>query len=72
MRTEKDVEAYLLRLNRRFRTVDEQPGTFLVEAAAEAGYREAHPVDNTSGTIVQRKNTVRVFIRRALRELAPV
>jgi 4-hydroxybenzoyl-CoA reductase subunit beta len=42
----------------------------LIEAAAEAGYREAHPVDNTSGTIVQRKNTVRVFIRRALRELA--
>jgi len=35
MRTEKDVEAYLLRLNRRFRTVDGQPGTFLVEAAAD-------------------------------------
>ncbi len=43
----------------------------LIEAAAEAGYKEAHPVDNTSGTIVQRKNTVRVFIRRALQELAP-
>ncbi|HLY64560.1 MAG TPA: hypothetical protein VKU60_03405, partial [Chloroflexota bacterium] len=42
----------------------------LIEAAAEAGYKEAHPVDNTSGTIVQRKNTVRVFIRRALTELA--
>jgi 4-hydroxybenzoyl-CoA reductase subunit beta len=42
-----------------------------IEAAAEAGYKEAHPVDNTSGTIVQRKNTVRVFIRRALKELAP-
>jgi 4-hydroxybenzoyl-CoA reductase subunit beta len=42
----------------------------LIEAAAEAGYREAHPVDNTSGTIVQRKNTVRVFLRRALRELS--
>jgi 4-hydroxybenzoyl-CoA reductase subunit beta len=41
-----------------------------IEAAAEAGYKEAHPVDNTSGTIVQRKNTVRVFIRRALQELA--
>ncbi|HLY64952.1 MAG TPA: FAD binding domain-containing protein, partial [Chloroflexota bacterium] len=41
-----------------------------IEAAAEAGYKEAHPVDNTSGTIVQRKNTVRVFIRRALKELA--
>lgn len=35
MRTEKDVEAYLLRLNRRFRTVEGQPGTFLVEAAAD-------------------------------------
>jgi len=42
----------------------------LIEAAAEAGYKEAHPVDNTSGTIVQRKNTVRVFIRRALKELS--
>ena len=42
----------------------------LIEAAAEAGYKEAHPVDNTSGTIVQRKNTVRVFVRRALKELA--
>lgn len=31
MRTEKDVEAYLLRSNRRFRAVDEQPGTFVVE-----------------------------------------
>jgi Tir chaperone protein (CesT) family len=35
MRTEKDVEAYLLRLNRRYRTVDGQPGMFLVEAAAD-------------------------------------
>ena len=42
----------------------------VIEAAAEAGYKEAHPVDNTSGTIVQRKNTVRVFVRRALKELA--
>jgi hypothetical protein len=30
MRSEKDVEAYLLRLNRRFTAVDDQPGTFLV------------------------------------------
>jgi hypothetical protein len=30
MRTEKDVEAYLLRLNRRYRALDERPGTFLV------------------------------------------
>ena len=31
MRTDKDVEAYLLRLNRRFRTLDGKPGTYLVE-----------------------------------------
>jgi len=31
MLTVKDVEAYLLRLNRRFRALEEQPGTFLVE-----------------------------------------
>jgi Tir chaperone protein (CesT) family len=31
MRTEKDVEAYLLRLNRRFRGLEDRPGTFLVE-----------------------------------------
>ena len=36
MRTEKDVEAYLLRLNRRFRALDEQPGTFLVEVGEKA------------------------------------
>jgi hypothetical protein len=33
MRSEKDVEAYLLRLKRRFRPVDDQPGTFLVETS---------------------------------------
>ena len=33
MRTEQDVEAYLLRLRRRFRSVDDQPGTFLVESS---------------------------------------
>ena len=31
MRTVKDVEAYLFRLNRRFRAVAEQAGTFVVE-----------------------------------------
>ncbi len=31
MRTEKDVEAYLLRSNRRYRGVERRPGTFLVE-----------------------------------------
>ena len=30
MRTEQDVEAYLLRLKRRYRSIDSQPGTFLV------------------------------------------
>ena len=33
MRTEKDVEAYLLRLNRPYRSVEERPGTFLVETS---------------------------------------
>ncbi|HSY25705.1 MAG TPA: hypothetical protein VK841_26480 [Polyangiaceae bacterium] len=33
MRTEKDVEAYLLRSARHYRAVDDQPGTFLVEAS---------------------------------------
>jgi hypothetical protein len=33
MRTDKDVEAYLLRLNRHYRSVDDRPGTFLVETA---------------------------------------
>jgi hypothetical protein len=33
MRTEQDVEAYLLRLKRRFRSVDDQPGTFVVESS---------------------------------------
>jgi hypothetical protein len=31
MRNEKDVEAYLLRSNRRFKQLDETPGTFLVD-----------------------------------------
>ena len=33
MRTEKDVEAYLLRSARHYRAVDDQPGTFLVETS---------------------------------------
>ncbi len=36
MRTEKDVEAYLLRLSRRFRALEEKPGTFLVEMGEKA------------------------------------
>jgi CesT_Tir_1 len=31
MRTQKDVEAYLLRSNRHFVAVEDQPGTFLIE-----------------------------------------
>ncbi|MGH7435686.1 MAG: CesT family type III secretion system chaperone [Polyangiaceae bacterium] len=31
MRTAADVEAYLLKMNRRFRAVDDQPGTFVVD-----------------------------------------
>ncbi len=34
MRTEKDVEAYLSRLNRRYRSVDDRQGMFLVESGA--------------------------------------
>jgi hypothetical protein len=33
MRNEKDVEAYLLKLNRRFKAVDDQPGTFLLHSS---------------------------------------
>ena len=34
MRTEKDVEAYLLRTGRPYRAVDDQPGTFVIETSA--------------------------------------
>jgi len=33
MRTASDVEAYLLKMNRKFRAVDDQPGMFLVDGA---------------------------------------
>ncbi len=42
----------------------------VIRAAGEAGYKAAHPVDNTSGTIVQRRTAVGVFIRRALEAAA--
>jgi hypothetical protein len=32
MRTASDIEAYLVQMNRRYRSVEDQPGTFLVEA----------------------------------------
>jgi hypothetical protein len=41
----------------------------VISAAADAAYGGARPVDNTGGTIIQRRRTIRVFIRRALEEL---
>ena len=38
----------------------------LLDAAAELGYKAAHPMDNTSGTIALRRRVVRAYIRRAL------
>ncbi|MFO0678617.1 MAG: hypothetical protein U0169_18940 [Polyangiaceae bacterium] len=35
MRTEKDVEAYLLRLRRRFQPVGDSAGTYLLETTSE-------------------------------------
>jgi len=40
-----------------------------IAAAAEAAFKAARPMDNTSGTIAQRKRTVSVFATRALRDL---
>jgi 4-hydroxybenzoyl-CoA reductase subunit beta len=41
-----------------------------LEAAAEAAFTAAKPLDNTSATIPYRKRMVRVFARRALEEAA--
>ncbi len=40
-----------------------------IGAVADAVHRAARPMDNTSGTISQRKRTARVFAERALRSL---
>jgi 4-hydroxybenzoyl-CoA reductase subunit beta len=40
-----------------------------IASAAEAAFKAARPMDNTSGTIAQRKRTVSVFATRALRGL---
>jgi 4-hydroxybenzoyl-CoA reductase subunit beta len=40
-----------------------------IAAAADAAHKVARPMDNTSGTIAQRKKTVPVFARRALASL---
>ena len=42
----------------------------VIAAAADAAYGGARPVDSTGGTIIQRRRTIRVFIRRALEGLA--
>ncbi len=42
----------------------------LIEEAAMAAYRPAKPLDNTDLTLAYRKRMVRVFVARALRELA--
>jgi 4-hydroxybenzoyl-CoA reductase subunit beta len=40
-----------------------------IAAAADAAYAASRPVDNTGGAIIQRRRTIRVFVRRALEEL---
>jgi 4-hydroxybenzoyl-CoA reductase subunit beta len=40
-----------------------------IAAAADAAHKAARPMDNTSGTISQRKRAARVFTERALRSL---
>ncbi len=42
-----------------------------IAAAADAVHKSARPLDNTSGTISQRKRTARVFAERALASLRP-
>jgi 4-hydroxybenzoyl-CoA reductase subunit beta len=42
-----------------------------ITTAAEAVHKVARPMDNTSGTISQRKRAARVFTERALRSLRP-
>jgi 4-hydroxybenzoyl-CoA reductase subunit beta len=42
----------------------------LLDAAADIAYREAHPMDNTSGTIALRKRVIRAYTRNALASLA--
>ena len=42
-----------------------------ISAAADAIHKAARPMDNTSGTISQRKRSARVFAERALASLGP-
>jgi CO/xanthine dehydrogenase FAD-binding subunit len=41
-----------------------------IGAAADAAYRPAKPMDNTDFTLAWRKEMVRVYVQRALEELA--
>lgn len=45
-------------------------GDAAIDAAAEAAYRPAKPMDNTDFTLSWRKEMVRVYVRRVLQELA--
>jgi 4-hydroxybenzoyl-CoA reductase subunit beta len=42
----------------------------LVEEAATLAFREAHPMDNTSGTISLRRRIIQAYTRRALLEIS--
>jgi len=44
-------------------------GDDAIAAAADAAHKVARPMDNTSGTLAQRKRTVPVFTVRALTAL---
>jgi CO/xanthine dehydrogenase FAD-binding subunit len=41
-----------------------------IGAAADAAYRPAKPMDNTDFTLAWRKEMVRVYVQRALEEIA--
>ncbi len=49
--------------------VGTQLGDDAIGAASDAAHKAARPMDNTSGTISQRKRAARVFTERALRSL---
>ena len=42
----------------------------VIQAAGQATFRQAKPMDNTAGTIFHRKRMARVLTERALREIA--
>ena len=71
----KDARIAITALGSRPVVVDATPlvGTKLdddaISAVADAAHKAARPMDNTSGTISQRKRAARVFTERALRSL---